>query len=374
MLVSDLGYRSATEAEISNCLDGSDGKVSAAEANPEKAFDLPTAILSREPFISYSGIVPDSPLGLAGLLPSSFGERDAWFLLSPTWSIEAPEVAADLRRQAVLLRRNHRHRNLIFMCNTEQEASQLRALGEAAVFHNKTCSTSESVFRPLPEIPIEFDAIYNAQLAKWKRHQLARHIERCAFIFYRGTVGSSTEQQEQKTIARHALRAPGHVFLNRFDETNTPVRMTPEEVNHHLNRARVGLCLSRVEGAMFASTEYLLAGLPVVSTPSRGGRDVYFDKDFCLVVEADRKAVAEAVRRMIGRAIPRQEIREKTLERLNRDRLRFVELLNDICSESGTHRRVRPSQVFSDSVLMKWRYWKDAVRQALDRPADGSGH
>ncbi len=49
------------------------------------------------------------------------------------------------------------------------------------------------------------------------------------------------------------------------------------EVARKLNACRVGMCLSETEGAMFAAVEYLLCGLPVVSTPSQGGRDVWFD-------------------------------------------------------------------------------------------------
>jgi glycosyltransferase involved in cell wall biosynthesis len=48
-------------------------------------------------------------------------------------------------------------------------------------------------------------------------------------------------------------------------------------VNQGLARAVVGLCLSTVEGSNYASMEYMLAGLPIVSTPSIGGREVYFD-------------------------------------------------------------------------------------------------
>ena len=38
---------------------------------------------------------------------------------------------------------------------------------------------------------------------------------------------------------------------------------------------------------MLASIEYLLAGLPVVSTPSLGGRDHYFDDEYCLIAPPD---------------------------------------------------------------------------------------
>lgn len=54
---------------------------------------------------------------------------------------------------------------------------------------------------------------------------------------------------------------------------------------------------------MFASMEYLLCGLPIVSTPSIGGRDVFFDKDYVEIVEPDPHAVKEAVIEMVRRRV-----------------------------------------------------------------------
>ena len=104
-------------------------------------------------------------------------------------------------------------------------------------------------------------------------------------------------------MARHAATAPGHVFLNAFDEGGMPIRLPLSEVNRHLNRAGVGLCLSEREGAMFASTEYLLSGLPVVSTPSTGGRHVYYDEEYCWTVPPDPRSVAEAVAALKAKGI-----------------------------------------------------------------------
>ena len=69
----------------------------------------------------------------------------------------------------------------------------------------------------------------------------------------------------------------------------------PQEISDYLCRARVGLALSAEEGPMAACVEYLLSGLPVVSTPSLGGRDVFFDERFVKVVEPDPHAVSEGV-------------------------------------------------------------------------------
>jgi hypothetical protein len=248
------------------------------------------------------------------------------------------------------------------MGNTPDEVELLQRHDEAAFFCNKTIHTSEHVFRPLDGVPLEFDAIYNAQLIPWKRHELSLDIPSCAFLFYRDAARPGAAAEEMTIIAGHAVM-PGHVFVNALDKDRQPGRLPPSTVNRHLNRASVGLCLSEVEGAMFASTEYLLSGLPIVTTPSRGGRQIYHDAQYCLTVPPDPRSVAEAVQALKASGIPRDYIRDRTLRRLKRDRERFMALLNAILEESGAARRFAQPWPFRKDVTMEWL----APRQALDR-------
>src|SRR5579863_145133 len=64
-------------------------------------FRVPAAVLSHDPLISYSGMIPNAPLGLASLAGTALRKRAAWFLLSPTWSIEEERIVAELRERAV---------------------------------------------------------------------------------------------------------------------------------------------------------------------------------------------------------------------------------------------------------------------------------
>lgn len=302
-----------------------------------------------------------TPLGLASHLPRLPRDHKAWFLISPTWSIEDRSHAKHIRTYAIFHRLRNPSHSLLFMCNTRAEADLLRDAGEAAFLHNKTCASSEHAFRPLDGAPVEFDAIYNAQLAPWKRHELTLGVERCAFLFYRD---KATTESEKALIDRHARLAPGHVFLNSFDGDGRPIRQDPVAVNRHLNRAAVGLCLSEVEGPMFACTEYLLAGLPVVTTPNRGGRDGYLDADYCLTVPPDPRSVAEAVSALKARRVPRAHIRARTLARLTKDRERFTDLVNAILAEGGSPRRIGGPWPFRHPV-MEWLPAAVAVERAL---------
>ncbi len=92
---------------------------------------------------------------------------------------------------------------------------------------------------------------------------------------------------------------------------------------------------------MYASTQYLLCGLPVVSTRSEGGRDVFFDPAYVRIVDDDPEAVRAAVHELIALRISPEEIRDRTLARIREHRERLFELIEGCYAESGVSRDVR---------------------------------
>ena len=79
---------------------------------------------------------------------------------------------------------------------------------------------------------------------------------------------------------------------------------------------------------MFSCTEYLLCGLPVVTTPNRGGRNRYLTPETSTSVAPDPHAIRTAVDRYCQSPPNLDTIREITLNLMRRDRAAFVELLN----------------------------------------------
>jgi glycosyltransferase involved in cell wall biosynthesis len=75
---------------------------------------------------------------------------------------------------------------------------------------------------------------------------------------------------------------------------------------------------------MFACCEYLLSGLPIVTTPSRGGRDVFFHSDYVEVVEETPEAVASGVARLIARNLDPEMIRNRTYQLFMEHRARLL--------------------------------------------------
>ncbi len=103
-----------------------------------------------------------------------------------------------------------------------------------------------------------------------------------------------------------------------------------------VRRSHSGLILSEREGVCRASCEYLLAGIPVVSTRSAGGRDVWYDDYNAILVEPTAEAVATAVEELVAHPRDPRRIRADFRARAAIFRGRFTdEVLAPILAEHG---------------------------------------
>ena len=118
----------------------------------------PVRELSSEPPVFLCGIPYDLFQGFAPAFGKRYGHRPAGFLIVPTWSIEHPD------RVAALVEGHHWHterfpeHRLRYLCNSEGEADLLRAHDLPADLLNHKCTVSDEIFRPLPDVEVEFDA------------------------------------------------------------------------------------------------------------------------------------------------------------------------------------------------------------------------
>jgi glycosyltransferase involved in cell wall biosynthesis len=199
----------------------------------------------------------------------------------------------------------------------------LSAEGLNALHCNGSVFLSTDIFHPITDGPKKYDAIYDAVTSPYKRHHLAQNINSLALITY--TKGDSSQAYIRSTIETlsHAE------WLNGSPAQET-VSFDAREVNRCINKAHAGLCLSAREGFMYASAQYLLAGIPVVSTRSKGGRDVFYDPAFVKTVDDNPNAILEAVQELCEAQISSEFIRDFTLERFRPFRNRFVSLMQGI--------------------------------------------
>jgi glycosyltransferase involved in cell wall biosynthesis len=227
----------------------------------------------------------------------------------------------------------HRRHNMTFVCNTAEQTERIVAAGLDGVTINQNCLMDDHVFKPLPGVEPIYDCVYNARLSPEKRHELAIEIDKLVLIYFYDSTSESVAAFHA-THARYAAMFPQARFVNQLTSGGCEW-VTGEEINKILAQSRVGLCLSQAEGAMRVAIEYLFAGLPLVETPTAGGRDYFFDKEFCITVEPHPRSVRNAVDALIARNIPRDYIRAKTLAKVEPERRRYINFVQEIIDRAG---------------------------------------
>lgn len=192
-----------------------------------------------------------------------------------------------------------------YMFNSEAEMANLRSFGfNGEIINHNAWLDEKLVMRPMALNKI-YDAVYVGRRSSFKRHLLAEKVESLALI------AGINHGKDVSAVPRAS-------YIN-----SEP--LTPEEVCEKINQSHCGLILSEEEGACFASSEYLLSGIPVVSTHSRGGRDVWYDDYNSIVCDPDPGQIADAV--AYFKAHPREPelIRANHIEEARKHRLRFIE-------------------------------------------------
>ncbi|MCL2933807.1 MAG: hypothetical protein MGG11_16625 [Trichodesmium sp. MAG_R03] len=107
-------------------------------------------------------------------------------------------------------------------------------------------------------------------------------------------------------------------------------QLSPTEMWEKINQSHCGLVLSAEEGACQTSSEYLLYGIPVVSTSSLGGGDMWHNENNSIICEATVDAVASPVEKFIKNPPDAQRIHQKHIEKAKEYREKFIQVLADV--------------------------------------------
>ena len=225
----------------------------------------------RSPVICTS-MTDYSLLGAANYVGEQLKRHPALFLVWFTTSMRSAVRVNRIRTALAIYRRRFPEHRFVFLCNEEEERAAFAGAGMTAVLCNSNAFVDETVFQPIAGTERIYDAVYNGSMSPQKRRELARLVPHAAHIFR--PVDNLSHAQSLALLGTMRQLMPTHDFLNKVDETGIE-KLSRQEVNHVLARSCTGLCLSAREGAMFASVEYLLAGVPVVSTPALGGRHLF---------------------------------------------------------------------------------------------------
>jgi glycosyltransferase involved in cell wall biosynthesis len=211
--------------------------------------------------------------------------------------------------------------NFVALASNEYERIGAINAGFSSILCNHNCWLDEKLFTP-PENFLDikkYDLILNTRPEKWKRPYLAQNIDNLAII--KGLLFRPDEYFELKDL--------NPKFINDH-------RISPDQVARKIHESWVGGVFSEEEGACYSSSEMLLCGVPVVSTPSRGGRDIWYNENNSIIVNPDSESVREATYSLIEliktHKIDCQAVREDHIKLSHKFREAFMTDLEHRCS------------------------------------------
>jgi glycosyltransferase involved in cell wall biosynthesis len=261
------------------------------------------------------------------------------------WTVPIHRMAKFKARQ-IAHQLEQREYHLMVNARDEDWVRKLFGISGGCFSHN--IYINEHLYQPANE-PKIYDAIYTAQLTAFKRLSLAKQVARLTIASYGGDLRAFCPDLQHADFNRE--------FLPR------------RELAKKYNQSYVGLCLSAQEGAMLASCEYLLCGIPVVSTPSKGGRDEFFSPHNSIIVPPDPERVAQAVEQWKAAPPDPTEIRQEVLEKINALRLAYCTYIAKLIDRSGgvsQHPAVLMEQYFDRPDGIATRFVKFADLQHVD--------
>lgn len=215
---------------------------------------------------------------------------------------------------------------IVCLCNEQGQAESFHKHGVEAIFFNHNALVDENVFNISKNsklFPKKWDAIYNATMSPYKRIELASAVDSLCIVSskYHASSDSSYQLYIESIL-------PNAFWANKSSDGFH--HLSSHQINHLILQSKVGLCLSETEGAMLASIEYLLSGVPVVTTPSNGGRDVFFNDFNSILCHPDPESVRKSVQELRNRVINSQLIRDSAISIIHNHRARLASLLANI--------------------------------------------
>ena len=211
---------------------------------------------------------------------------------------------------------------VIVLANSHIELAHSISVGfkySVLVPHN--CFLDYELMTPV-NVEKKYDLVLNTRPEKWKRPFLAEKVQKLAII----------KGANHRPSDFYDLNQLKPLFINNE-------RIGPNDVSKILCQSYAGGIFSAVEGGCYSSSEYLLLGLPVISTDCLGGRDIWYTERNSLKVEDNSSAVAVGVEKaknmvMNGYFDP-DEIRRDHILMSNFYRSTFVDSLHKVVVDFG---------------------------------------
>ena len=164
---------------------------------------------------------------------------------------------------------------------------------------------------------------------KFKNHRLTKNLDN---ILYMMNVQKLHEKQIcECEVDEICNKCWVNIFdfanINKVVSTNNSTILTNiKNIGDFLHECKVGIILSEVEGACYASLEYLTCGIPVVSVLAKGGRNDFYNSTNSIICEKNINSITECS--------------NKALEKLNNGEFNPDKIRKDALNKIKIHQKI----------------------------------
>ena len=311
-------------------------------------------LISKDPYI----IIILEPINDIQLFSKIIGEdKHIVFLKFFSWTLYDRPY---LLERTIFDYKNHlrtypKHK-LILLLNTTEEYNYFKKNDVDCYFINHNSFVDPQLFKPI-KISKKYDVIYNGRLELGKRHYLLNLCKSIALVSA-PILRQSEEKIKYLEILKESipnakiLNFSGEINLSAIQSFKNIPQLEPESISKILNLSKVGVILSHKEGACYASIEYLLSGIPMVTTKNIGGRDIFYDDRFCICSLSNNYSIKYNVEKLIEKNIKPNFIREATLKKMKPHIDRMKNLMLDIFKLYGNS-NVNIEKFWDDKYINK---------------------
>jgi len=283
-------------------------------------------VIWDDPLITFTKNDNLNPFGLLHSFADEIRHMKGLHLISLSWALENEDMQKFKTKYQEL---SHKfiEASIIILANTEAEAFLLSAHGVKNIIANSTIFVDERIFvcsNEKSHLEFNYRTLINARLTPAKRHELAKYIDAPGLLY--SIYGMHEDRIEAENRVRSLL--PHACFLNPTLNNGIYRVLTLTEVARLTAMSESALILSAVEGACRASMEALMCGVPIVSTPSIGGRDMFYAQPYAIICDPAPEAVRNAVDELHQRHLDRRMVREHVLRLVDAARRNFLHALH----------------------------------------------
>lgn len=213
--------------------------------------------------------------------------------------------------------------NIIILANSLEEKKYFETqVKNDVLFCNHNAFLNENIFKIDYNLKTEYELVIDSAFNIYKNVNLARDVKNVIHIGY----FTNHESNE------HNIVIPDFGVISNY-LSGSYKKLDKPKICDFYNKSLIGGIFSEVEGACFASSQYLLCGLPVISTKSLGGRDIWYNEDNSVICESNEtsvlKACENAKQKLESGYFNREKIRNIHLKQMHQHRDTLAEYIKD---------------------------------------------